>query len=101
MKRYVEHYRNQDWLYAVYRSEAENDFLLVAVVPAIGWWELAVRLEPEEVEALRRSEGEFTTVVNEILKGRHWPKYKMRRVEHLMRRIGPGEIELEEPADAQ
>lgn len=52
-------------------------------------------------EALRRGESEVTTVVNEILKGRHWPKYKRRRVEHLLRRIGPHELELEEAAGTQ
>jgi HSP20 family molecular chaperone IbpA len=92
MKRYVNQYRNQRWLYTVSCSVDSDDYILVAVVPGVGWYDIAMRLTRDEVEILRRSEDEFTDLVNQFLHGRDLPKYKTRRIEMSIRNLGTDEI---------
>jgi hypothetical protein len=94
MKRYVNQYRNQGWLYTVYRAADGNDYILVAVVMGVGMYDIAMRLTDAEVEALRRSEDDFTQVVMQFVRGRDLPKYKTRRIEGQIRNLGVDEIAL-------
>jgi len=101
MKRYTNQYRNQAWLYTVYCEDGGDDHILVAVVPAVGWWDIAIRLTPDEVETLRRSEEDFTQLVNQFLSGRESPRWKTRRIESLVRAVGKDGIVLMEEADTE
>ncbi len=99
MKRYVTQYRNQSWLYTVYGGVNTDEYILVAVVPGVGWYDIAMRLTKEEVETLRRSEDQFTDLVNQFLHGRDLPKYKSRRIERQIRNLSTDEIGVVDEPD--
>ena len=92
--KFTNHYRNQKWLYTVYKSESENNYLLVAVVPGIGWFDIALILKNEEVERLRKSEDDFTKFVNHFIKSREEKKFKSRRIEQNIKNIDSDTVEL-------
>lgn len=94
MKRYTNQYRSQKWLYTVYRANDATDYILVAVMPSVGWLDIAMRLEPDEVAVLRRDEDEFTHLSNQFILGRESPKYKTRRIEARIRSVSTDEIAL-------
>ena len=94
MKRYTNQYRSQRWLYTVFGSVEGNDYILLAVVPGIGWSDIAMRLTEEEVATLKRSEDDFTEFVNDFVHGRELPKYKIRRIESNIRTLDNDEIGL-------
>ena len=56
---------------------------------------------PEEVAALRRSEDEFTGLVNGFLHGRESPRYRRRRIESQIRDVATDEIEFSDETDTE
>jgi len=54
MRRYVNYYRNQPYLYSVFRAEEGEDYILVAVVPGVGWWE-APKYQSRRIEGQIRN----------------------------------------------
>jgi hypothetical protein len=97
MRRYTTYYKNDEWMYIVYKAEDGEAYVLVATVPAIMWWDLAMVLSAEEVATLAQSKERFTLLVNQFLAGREWPTYKERRIESRIRPLGPDAIEVVDP----
>lgn len=98
MQRYTTYYKNHEWMYTVYKAERDETYVLVATVPAVIWWDVAMVLNGEEVETLAQSKERFTWLVNQFLAGRDWPKYTERRIESRIRPIDPDTIEVAEPS---
>ena len=73
-------YRNDKWLYSVYAS-IDDEFVLVAVVPGVGWNDIAMLLKPDEIELLSADKETFSQFVDEFVKNWKRPKYKVRRIE--------------------
>ena len=100
MPRYTRYYKNDEWMYVVYKAEQAQRYVLVATVPAVMWWDVAMVLNAEEVRTLGESPERFTRLVNQFLKGRDWPQYRERRIESRIRHLGADAIEIDEaPAD--
>lgn len=86
--RYTNQFQNSVWLYTVWRSDDHSDHILVAVVPGVGWQDIAIRLTADEVETLRRSEEEFTEYVKRFVSERETPPFRQRRMESTIRMQG-------------
>ncbi len=97
MPRYTRYYKNDEWMYVVYKAEEGERYVLVATVPAVMCWDVAMVLNAEEVRALSASPERFTRRVNQFLRGRDWPKYRERRIESRIRRVSAEAIEIDEP----
>jgi len=99
--RYQLVYRNQEWLYSVYRSEEKDEYLLVAVVPAVGWYDIAMILNPAEAATFTADKAAFTGIVNSFLSWRERPAYKSRRVESRVQDGDRDTVILSDEADSQ
>ena len=80
METYALTYRNQTWLYSVYRSAAGRH-ILVVIVPGVAWDEIACVLDEAEVAILERDKQAFTELANAFLHNRDEPETKRRRIE--------------------
>ena len=78
-ERFKEVYRNEKWLYSVYQNE--NGAILLAVVPSVGWFEIAMRLSDDELSIFGQSKSQFTAFVNKFIKGRDSERFRVRRID--------------------
>ena len=78
-ERFIEVYRNEKWLYSVYQNE--NGAILLAVVPSVGWFEIAMRLSDDELSIFGQSKSQFTAFVNKFIKGRDSERLRVRRID--------------------
>ena len=92
---YSNQYRNQEWLYTVYGSNDGKSYILSAIVPAVGWYEIALELEEKEVNILKESEDKFTDFVNKFLKQKDLKKFSQRRIERKIKRVDTDTIRYE------
>jgi hypothetical protein len=93
--RYTNQYRNDNWLYAVYGNDRKDDYILIAVCPGVAWIDMAIRLHPDELALLRRSEEAFTEFVKEVTAKRDCSPWRERRIESHIVRESVEEIEVE------
>ena len=77
-ERFTEIYRNEKWLYSVYQNE--KSAILLAVVPSVGWFEIAMRLSDDEVTLFRESKSKFTALVNTFVNERDSEGFQVRRI---------------------
>lgn len=94
--RYTNQYKNVGYMYTVYGSGAPDDYILVATVPAVGMYDIAMRLTPAEVALLRKNEDEFTQLVTRFVRGRELREYKTRRMERQISNVSIDEIDVKE-----
>jgi len=94
MKRYVVQYRNQKWLCTVFGAVEGSDYILLAVVPGVAWFDIGMQLRDDEVETLRRSEDQFTEIVKQFVRERNSAKFSHRRIESRIQYAEVDEIVL-------
>lgn len=75
----------------MFQAEAGGDHLLVATVPGIGCYDIAMRLSAEEVAAFRDRPDDFIGLARDFVASRDMPAFKDRRI--AFRNAGPDRIE--------
>jgi hypothetical protein len=82
---------DSNWWFCVFQAEAGGDHLLVATVPGIGCYDIAMRLSAEEVAAFRDRPDDFIGLARDFVASRDMPAFKDRRI--AFRNAGPDRIE--------
>lgn len=88
-------YRNLKWLYSVYCSEDQTQYILVAVFPGVGWEDVSLVLTPDEVRVFESDGAKFIEFVKQITNNRRSEPITGRRIQ--IRSISPSEIEIVGP----
>lgn len=73
-------YRNKDWLYSVYRSQT-GSHVLVAVVPGVGWQDIARSITAAERAMLDDDPGAFTELALSFVRAKDSPEIRHLRIE--------------------
>jgi hypothetical protein len=98
METFTLKYRNQEWLYSVYRSDT-GQHILVAIVPGVGWSEIARVLDEREVAILDSDKHGFTELATSFLHNRNAAETKQRRIERRIKTIDQNTISLADSAE--
>lgn len=81
------------WWFCVYLCRQTGDHLLVATVPAVGCYDIAMRLEADEVTMFTNRPDDFVTLARDFVASRDMPAFKDRRLS--FRSQGPDLIETD------
>ena len=67
-------------MFCVFHSDQADDYLLVATVPGVGCYDIAMRLTPDEVAMFQASPPDFVTLARDFVASRDLPIFKTRRI---------------------
>jgi hypothetical protein len=74
-------YTDPKWWFCVFKAEQSDEHVLLATVPGVGCYEIAMKLNPDEVSLFREAPDDFVTLAKDFVASRDWPAFKTRRVE--------------------
>jgi hypothetical protein len=84
---------DSNWWFSVFAAMTGHDHLLVATVPGIGCYDIAMRLSADEVALFSDRPEDFITLARDFVASRDMPIFKDRKIS--FRSQGPDLIETE------
>jgi len=88
-------YTDSTWWFSVFRSEQTGDYVLLATVPGVGCYDIAMRLTSDEVSLFHDRPSEFVGLAKDFVASREMPIFQARRIS--FRVHGPDVLETDEP----
>jgi hypothetical protein len=71
---------DSDWWFCVFRSDETGEHVLLATVPGVGCYDIAMRLADDEVAMFRDCPADFVTLARDFVASRDMPVFKPRRI---------------------
>ncbi len=78
--KYEKHYVDHDWWYAVYRNIDNGEMILVAAVPGVGMYDIAMKLDTTELALFQNSKNDFTALAKDFVASRNMPIFRDRMI---------------------
>lgn len=69
-----------EWWFCVFRSDETGEHVLLATVPGVGCYDIAMRLADDEVAMFRDCPTDFVTLARDFVVSRDMPVFKPRRI---------------------
>ncbi len=71
---------NSNWWFCVFKAAQSADHVLLATVPGVGCWDIAMRLTADEIEMFRDRPEDFVTLARDFVASRDMPIFSSRRI---------------------
>ena len=73
-------YTDSKWWFCVFKAEQSADYVLLATVPGIGCFDIAMKLTFDEVTLFQKSPDDFVTFAKDFVASRDMPIFKPRQI---------------------
>jgi hypothetical protein len=85
---------NSQWWFCVFKAEHTDDHVLLATVPGIGCYDIAMRLTGDEVRLYQTAPEDFVTLARDFVASRDMPIFCSRHISY--QRNGLDFLEIED-----
>ena len=86
---------DSNWWFCVFQAETGDDHVLIATVPCIGCYDIAMRLSADEVALFKDRPDDFISLARDFVASRDMLVFKNRKISFHQK--GPDVIETELP----
>ena len=71
---------DSDWWFCVFRSDKTGEHVLIATVPGVGCYDIAMRLGGDEVAMFQDRPADFIMLARNFVASREYPIFKSRLI---------------------